>query len=157
MEITDVAENLKIHLEADIALGFIDAFDIGQYGEDPLPEFDNRCCQISLSTFSTEGISGTAYQVSQESISLDLVCVVKITDSYQSLYGKNTGQEGILKMCLELKKSIRTFCKNTDGLDFVGNETHRPVLKIEIQDRKEFFREYKLPVTIRLEAEVRLR
>lgn len=155
MEITDVAKELQTHLEADSALDFIDAFAIGQHGEDPLPEFDNRCCQISLSTLSTEGVGGTAYQVSQESISFDLVCVVKITDSVESLYGKLPGQEGILKMVTEIKKSVRAFCKNTEGLDFVGNETHRPVLKKENQDLEDFFREYKIPVTIRLEAEVR--
>ncbi len=152
METYDIAQLIKTHLEADTTLNYIDCFDIGQYEEDPLPNFETRCVQISLSAESTGGIGGTAYQVSQETLEFDLVVIVKNFDPVKSIHG-GPGEEGILKITGDLKKSIREFAQTT-GLDFRGNETQRPIGKTTIPEREGFFREYKLPVTIRLEAEI---
>ncbi len=146
-DLNSFQDELKAYLESSALLSYVETVKIRKYHKSALPDFDRFALIISPVSLKKELITNRQFQ---NTISHDIVAIIRIYHPEDSLRGVTPPDVGIQKFIEDLYQALFEFGEAQKGeLDILYDEVEE--VRFDIQsDREGFYHEFKTPYGVKL-------
>jgi hypothetical protein len=148
MNVLALKQKIKIHLESDTLLSFIEAVEVRQYTRGAFPEFENYA--ILVSTRNTHA-TGIAQNLKAKNAAIDIVCVCRNFDWTGSVIGEPPNQVGIEYMVKHIQGSLYQFLETqTETISLTRKELNGQVDfdRPKFPERADYYHEVVVPLNV---------